>query len=295
MRTADAPLRSSYDYCVGVARRSARNFYYSFVLLPPARRRSMCALYAYMRRTDDLADDAGPVDARRAALERWRSRLDAALAASPAALPPDEPALPALVDTVRRHGLPPRYLFDVIEGVGMDLEPRPFRSFADLAPYCYRVASVVGLCCLHIWGYRSQGGEAEAMADACGTALQLTNILRDVREDAAQGRIYLPREELAGFGVAPEELATATAPTPPLRDLLRFQAERAYGFYERARPLERLVAAPGRPMLRAIVGIYRSLLDEIVRRDFDVFSRRVSLSPARKAGITLLALPGWTR
>src|SRR4051812_26269549 len=195
------PLRSSYRFCCDLSRREARNFYYSFLLLPADRRRSMCALYAFLRHTDDLADEPGPADTKRSALDSWRLDLDRSLAGHPDSWP----GLPALADTVRRHAIPPKHLNDVIDGCLMDLEPRPYATFDDLYAYCYRVASAVGLSCLHIWGYRSESGRAEQLAEACGIALQLTNILRDVREDARSGRIYLPREDLDRFGVDPEE------------------------------------------------------------------------------------------
>lgn len=285
---AAVDLRDSYRHCAEVSRREAKNFYYSFLLLPRGLRRSMCALYAFMRQTDDLADEGGSVDARSAALRSWRLELNAALSGEPT----DSPILPALADTARRHAIPARHLHEVLDGVEMDLEPRPFPKFDDLRGYCYRVASAVGLCCIHIWGYQSSGGRAESMAEACGIALQLTNIVRDVREDAARGRVYLPLEDLARFGVSPEDLATAPL-DGRMRSLLEFQARRAYDFYKQARPLVRLVDPAGRPMLRAITGIYRSLLDEIVRRDYDVLAGRVSLSPWRKAWIATRALAGW--
>ncbi len=281
-------LRASYRLCSEIARREARNFYYSFLLLPPSRRRAMCALYAFMRHTDDLADEPGPADSKRSALLSWRSELESALA-NPSSI--RSPILPALVDTVHRHHIPPRYLFDVLDGVEMDIEPCTFARFEDLYTYCYRVASAVGLCCIHIWGFRSENGRAEQLAESCGIALQLTNILRDVREDAANGRVYLPLEDLARFGVDPSELTSDTL-HPRLHDLLKFQADRAYDYYTRACPLVGLVAPVGRPVLRAIVGIYRSLLDEIVRRGYNVLSGRISLSPWRKAAITLRSLAG---
>lgn len=280
-------LRDSYRFCEQLSRREAKNFYYSFVLLPPERRRSMCALYAFMRRTDDLADEAGTVDEKRAALLGWRADLERAIGGDGSAWE----GLPALADTVSRRGVPVRHLHEVIDGVEMDLEPKPFATFEELYAYCYRVASAVGLSCIHIWGYRSDGGRAEALAEACGVALQLTNILRDVREDASAGRIYLPQEDLARFGVSPEDLVSPR-PSAALRALLEFEGRRAHEYYVKARPLARLVAPVGRPVLAAIVNIYRALLDEIARRDFDVMARRVSLPSWRKAAITFCALSG---
>lgn len=281
-------LAESYRFCCTLSRREAKNFYYAFLLLPRDRRRSMCALYAFLRHTDDLADEPGPAEQKARALESWRRALDAAMAGDAGAWP----GLPALADTVARHGIPAPLLHEVIEGVSMDIEPRGFTTFDELAHYCYHVASVVGLCCLHIWGYRSEGGEAERLAEHCGLALQLTNILRDVRDDARAGRIYLPREDLARFGVEPDELARDGRPGDHVRELLAFEARRAYAFYDDARRLVPLVDPVGRPVLRTIVGIYRALLDEIARRDYRVLDGRIALPPWRKVAIALRAIAG---
>jgi phytoene synthase len=282
-------LRDSYRFCAALSRREARNFYYSFLVLPPALRRSMCALYAFLRHTDDLADEPGPVLEKRQALADWRASLFRAIddPADAAAWP----GLLALGDAARRHGIPRRCLEEVIDGVEMDLEPRPFATFDELYGYCYRVASAVGLCCLHVWGYRSEEGRAEELAEACGIALQLTNIIRDLREDALRGRVYLPAEDLARFEVDTTEF-TAPRPSDRLRALLVFEAERAYSFYEKAAPLVDLVEPVGRPVLRTIVGIYRRLLDEIARRDYDVLSARVAVPSWRKAAIAARSLAG---
>jgi 15-cis-phytoene synthase len=282
-------LLQSYDYCTRVARREAKNFYPSFLLLPGDRRRAMCALYAFMRRTDDLADQPGVVEDKRAALRAWRSALAPSLNGHPTS--DAWPGWPALADAVGRHGIPTRYLEDVLDGVEMDLEPRLFDSYDELRIYCYRVASAVGLCCLHIWGFRSEGGRAETLAERCGLALQLTNIIRDVREDAATGRVYLPQDEIRAFGVSVDDL-TAPGTGQPLRKLLEFEARRAYDDYRSSEPLAGLVAPVGRPMLRAITGIYRALLDEIARRDYDVLARRLSVPAWRKAAITARAFAG---
>ena len=283
-------LRESYRFCASLSRREAKNFYYAFLLLPADRRRSMCALYAYLRHTDDLADEPGPSDQKAQALADWGRALDAALAGE---IPPGSwPGFPALAETIARHAIPPRLLHEVIEGVSMDLEPIGFATFHELTDYCYHVASVVGLCCLCIWGYRSENGEAERLAEHCGLALQLTNIVRDVRDDARTGRIYLPREDLARFGVGPDDLSKSGPPDDRVRELLAFEADRAYQFYEEARRLVPLVDPVGRPVLRAIVGIYRSLLDEIVRRDYNVLDGRISLPAWRKLAIAIRAIAG---
>ncbi len=285
-------LASSQAFCRAVARREAKNFYPSFLLLPTDRRRSMCALYGFLRHTDDLADGPGDPAGKAAALVGWRRGLDAAYESGPAEADRAHPwpGWPALVEASRRHGLPRAHLHEVIDGVEMDLHPRPFATFADLHGYCYRVASAVGLSCLHVWGYRSDGGRAERLAEDCGIALQLTNILRDVGEDARTGRVYLPADDRARFGVGPADLE-ADRVGPALRELLAFEARRAAEYYDRARPLAELVDPVGRPVLGAIVGIYRALLDEIVRRDFEVLAARVAVPGWRKAAIALGALP----
>lgn len=283
-------VAESYRFCENVARREARNFYYSFRLLPRDRRLSMCALYAFMRQTDDLADEPGTALEKRSALASWRVQLADALSGAVDA----QPLWPAVADTVRRHAIPTSYLNAVIDGVEMDIEPRPFRTFDELHRYCYHVASAVGLCCLSIWGYRSEGGRAERLAESCGVALQLTNILRDVREDALAGRVYLPREDLDRFGVSRDDLAHGPL-NDSLRALLAFEGGRARAFYEESRPLVHLIEPVGRPVFRAIVEIYRALLDEITRRDYEVFSGRVSLPSWRKTMIALRALVGSPR
>lgn len=276
-------LRESRRYCAKVAGREAGNFYASFLLLPAERRRGMCALYAFFRRCDDIADEPGEKIVKKTALEDLRNELAEALAGG---RPIGWRGWPALVETIERTGLPARYLREVMDGVEMDLEPRRYADFQELSVYCRRVASAVGLCCLHVWGFRSEGGLAESLAEDCGLALQLTNIIRDVGEDARAGRVYLPSEDLDRFGVAADDLLGERV-GEPLRELLAFEAARARGFYERAAELFPYVEPVGRPVLGAIVGVYRGLLDEIERRGFDVLSRRISLSSRRKATIAL--------
>ena len=221
----------------------------------------------------------------------YRPELRTALDAALQGCPPEWPGFLALADTVGRWGIPHEYLHAAIDGVSMDVQPREYADFQELADYCYHVASVVGLCCIHIWGYRSEAGKAERLAAGCGIALQLTNILRDVREDARNGRIYLPRDEMNRFGVGPRDLDMSQT-SRRVKELLAFEARRAYEFYDQARELVPLVAPIGRPVLLTITGIYRSLLDEIAARDFEVLSSRVTIPGWRKAAIALRALPG---
>ncbi len=311
IETIDTRRQASFEFCRQVARREARNFYMCFMLLPSDLRRSMCSLYAFLRRSDDLVDDAPDVERGRIDLADWRRTTELLLAdpasldglahnpvaVSACGLDPDAslawPGWPALLETIQRHRIPHHLLLEILDGVAMDLEPSRFAQFSDLYNYCYRVASVVGLCCLHIWGYRSEGGRAEELAEACGIALQLTNILRDVREDAGRGRVYLPQEELDRFGVDPADFIEGRL-RPETRRLLEYQAHRAVEFYHRAMPLARLVEPVGRPVFRAIVGIYRALLEEIVRRDYEVLAERISVPAWRKLAIAARSMTGWS-
>jgi len=278
----------SYAYCERVARRQAANFYPAFRVLPRPQRRAMCALYAFLRITDDLVDDGGDVAVKRAKLAAWRDGFRAAIRGE------DRHTVhPALRDALQRYAIPTWYLEAVIDGVEMDLEPVRFRRFAELYRYCFLVASVVGLACIHVWGFRDEA--AKLYAEHAGVAFQLTNILRDLGEDLNRGRVYLPAEDLALFGCTPESLTAGI--NPAARRLLRYEADRARQYYRSAERLLPLLSGAGRAVCQVMLRTYRGLLDEIERRDYDVFSRRVSLSGWRKASLVLRALPvrwGWT-
>lgn len=277
-----APLAESYSHCCELARRTGRNFYYSFLPLPRPLARDMCVLYAFLRKTDDLGDDLTyAVETRAEQLTAWRGELDRALAGGDSR----DPVFPALVDMTRRHGIAPKLLHDVIDGVASDLTPRTFETFDQLQHYTYQVAGAVGLCCIEIWGYDNRP-EARPLAIDCGTAFQLTNILRDLGEDAAAGRVYLPTEDLQRFGYTPEDLRLGVR-DERFRELMQFEVARTREFYGRAEGLAPLLSRPGRKVYGAMMKIYRGLLDEIERRNFDVFSRRVSLSRFRKLRIAL--------
>jgi phytoene synthase len=277
----------SYAYCERLARRSARNFHHAFRILPPPQRRATCALYAFLRIADDLSDGDGPVEQRREALARWREDLAAALNGDYC-----HPVHPALHDAVVRHNVPPRHLGDALSGVEMDLDVSGYETFEDLYRYCYHVASAVGMACLPVWGHSGAGHDA---AEAAGVALQLTNVLRDVGEDAARGRVYLPRQDVERFGYDQDRLKLGVRDEAFVA-LMRFQAERAYGYYEQALPLAAELAPPGRAVFLVMLRTYRGLLDAIVASDFDVFGSRVGVKKWFKLWLALRALPvrwGW--
>jgi len=277
-------LEQSYEHCRAVAKARARNFYYSFILLPPEKKNAMCAMYAFMRYCDDLSDEPG---ANRLAIEGWRNALTDALAGHLN----DNPVWPAFLDSVARYSIPHEYFYDMIEGVASDLEPHTVETFDDLYRYCYRVASVVGLTTIHIFGFTSP--EALPLAEKCGIAFQLTNILRDVREDAGLGRVYLPAEDLARFGVTVEDLQNARR-TEQFGRLMEFETGRARDYYRQSAPLLQLIEPQSRPSLWALIAIYSRLLDHLAEAQYDVLTRRISLTSLEKSWIVLRAALGFT-
>ena len=293
---APAQLHMAYSVCRGITRTNAKNFYYAFLVLPKRKREALCAVYAFMRRCDDIADDAT------LALEERRFRLDTWLAALHRAQqgePTDDPILLALTDAQRRYTIPAGLLDELATGTAMDVtEPSghtqetespatsavqgltvQYRSFDDLKVYCYRVASVVGLVCIHIFGYRDPA--AEPLAEQCGLAFQLTNIIRDVKEDAALGRVYLPQEDLAQFGLSASELLAAPDPAR-FRPLLALEADRARECYKAGEQLIPYIAEDSQPALWVLINIYRKLLEKIAARQYDVFSGKVTLTVTEK-------------
>jgi len=275
-------LNESYTHCRRLTRNAASSFYPSFFLLSRKRRRAMCALYAYLRYTDDLGDSDDSAEQRRTALGDWRDKLERALAGEQT-----DPLLPALVDTARYYDIPTEYLFTAIDGVEMDLGCCRYETFAELATYCYRVAAIVGLACIRIWGFSGDG--ALEPARKLGFAFQLTNILRDVPEDARRDRIYLPLEDLTTFGYSPDEFIQASLQQSgideQMRSLILFQLDRAEQFYADGLELEQYLNRGGRRALRVMTATYRALLDEIRHRDGDVFTERVRLGGWRKVCI----------
>lgn len=278
-------LEVSYGYCHGLMRRAARNFYYGMRLLPAEQRGAMYALYSYMRLCDDIADDApGGADDRRERLEEWRKATHAAIGGRA----DGHPIWPAFCDMVVRFGIPAKVFDDAIDGQIQDLRQDRYGTFAELYEYCYRVASTVGIAAVHIWGYTDPG--ALKLAEELGIAMQLTNILRDLREDAARGRRYLPDEDCRRFGVE-QWMANGSAAPAGVGALLEYEARRAMGFYERSAGLERMISSTARPTLRIMTGIYRGILDRIIASPQRVLRQRVSLSGMRK--LWLVARHSW--
>jgi phytoene synthase len=276
-------MSTSADWCARLTKRTARNFYYGLRLLPEPKRSAMFTLYAYMRLTDDIADapDGHSTRERLAELDAWESMTRDVFAGQ--ACPGPQPIWPAFADLVRRYSVPLFVFEDVIAGQRQDLLRARFDTFDDLREYCRRVAGVVGLASICVWGY--EGGEhTEALAIDRGIAFQLTNILRDLREDSANGRTYIPRTELAEFGV-PEAELRAGVPGPALTALMHFQIERARSYYDRSSPLEARISKDSRATLVAMTSIYRGLLEKIAREPLRVMHERVSLSLVTKLRI----------
>jgi 15-cis-phytoene synthase len=271
-------LEESYALCGRIARKTGKNFYYSFLVMPREKRAAMCAIYAFMRRSDDIADGAANPAVALNGLRQWRAQVDAALNGDAAS----DAILPALADTVRRYHIPQRYFHELLDGTEMDQTGTRYATFDDLYKYCYRVASAVGLVVLPVFGYKDEA--ALVPAEACGIAFQITNILRDVKEDAQMGRIYLPLEDLRRFGVSEDDIMNARA-TPQFLELMKFEAERAQGFYAKARPLLDLIDADSRSTLAVMIAIYGGILREIRKSNFAVFDRRIRLSTAEKLWI----------
>jgi len=294
-RVADGNARevaASYAECHRVARAAHSNFYPAFFLLPKAKRDGIVALYAFMRLIDDVSDQGANLAEKQRGLARWRAALDqaitgqlqvfdgnAAMESPAAALEGAAEVLPALVDTIGRYNMPTRYLHDLISGAEMDLTIQAYPSFERLKEYCHRVAGTVGLTCTHIFGFHD--AKALELAEKLGLAFQLTNIIRDVREDCAIGRVYLPEEDLARYGVAKADFGRSEA-TLGVHELLRFEAERAWRLYEEGSKLLGLIEEDSRGTLWLLVHTYSALLARIESVDFAVFGERVRLSKAEK-------------
>lgn len=273
-------LRSSYKACQDITRERAKNFYYGIKLLPQEKRDSLCAVYAFFRESDDLSDDEA-ISNKAERLARWKALVH------PTDAPAESPVLPAFYDTVDKYQIPTNYFEELIDGTTSDLTVTRYQTFEDLYGYCYKVASTVGLVCLHIFGF---DGSQEALdqAEARGIAFQLTNILRDVKEDGERGRIYLPLDDLTRFGIDEEQFLKGQ-PHPEMKNFLDFQIERAKSYYLKSQQLVGRVDPESRASLEAMTQIYRAVLGKVEDLGLKVFQQRASLSKMEK-----LALAGKT-
>jgi len=289
-------LDDAYAVCRATAKREAKNFYYAFVALPEPRRNAICAIYAFMRKADDLADDESMSrEERRRLLELWQADWRNVSQGGKT----NDPVFLAVSDATNRFAIPHALLDDLVAGTTMDLKPAAsdapdtYATFADLYRYCYLVASVVGLVCIRIFGYTDPA--AEKLAEETGVAFQLTNILRDVAEDAERSRVYLPLKDLAAHDVSLDSLfhrAKGAAPSANERALLAEIGSRAETFYRSAQALLPLIDRESRPALWVLVKIYHGLLRRIRRADYDVFSHRISVPLFQKLEILAVGLVG---
>jgi 15-cis-phytoene synthase len=299
-------LKMAYSVCRSIARSAAKNFYYGFVVFPPRKRNALAAVYAFMRRCDDITDDnALGIEDRQNKLADWLDKVHRALAGQPT----DDPVLMALTDAQRRYQIPIGLLDQLAFGTAADLEQgvlqndqlhasqfqasqlpstdtalvARYKTFEDLRQYCYGVASVVGLVCIRIFGYRDPA--AEPLAERCGLAFQLTNIIRDVKEDVAMGRVYLPDEDLLQFGLQAGDLAAPEISR--IRPLLAMEADRARECYQAGDELIPLVSEDSQPGLWVLITIYRRLLEKIAANDYDVFKGRIRLTVPEKLSVLM--------
>jgi phytoene synthase len=329
--TYDLKLDAAYAACRAIAKREAKNFYYSFVALPKPRRNAICAIYAFMRQADDLADDESlPREERRRRLDAWLADWRGGCHGGDSS----DLVFFSVRDATERYGIPLSLLDELVAGVTMDLDhsevpaqprapslrlpsgakvidheagcpilsapfaervgnhaPDTYATFAELYRYCYLVASVVGLVSIRIFGYTDP--RAEKLAEETGIAFQLTNILRDVAEDAGRNRVYLPLEDLAAYNVSLDSLlhhAPGAPPTENERALLKAIAQRAEEYYQSAQELLPLIDRESRPALWVLVAIYHGLLKRIRRADYDVFSQRASVPLPQKLGILAIGM-----
>lgn len=298
-------VQQAYAECRVIAKREAKNFYYSFVALPKHKSDAMCAVYAFMRKADDLADDESlSVPERRQCMAAWLEAWRQARAGAPT----DDAVFVALNDTQRRFSIPDDLLEKLVQGTTLDIqESNPgvqvteinghryevYESLSALYDYCYLVASVVGLVCIHIFGYR--GLEAEQLAEETGLAFQITNILRDVKEDASRGRIYLPLDELRAANLTPADVVRGDRQT--LRPVMLSLAAKAKAMYLAGDRLIPMLDRDSRAAMWVLAEIYRLLLARIEEADFDVFSERVSVPTATKLRVLGqgLLMTAWNR
>ncbi len=292
LAASNTELEQAYADCRNLTRREAKNFYYAFITLPPSKRRAICAAYAFCRHCDDSVDNAASPADKLLALSSLHSSLELAYRGRP-----PTPMFLALADTAGRYNIPEEHFSEIIRGVESDLVKNRYANFDELREYCYRVASVVGLVCLQIFEYSNPAARGHAID--LGLAMQLTNIMRDVREDWDMGRVYLPQDEMARFGYSEEDLRDGVR-NEAFVDLLRFQGQRARNYYRSGFRLLPYLSPRSRGCPAVLGSIYSGVLDRIEATGYDVLGeQRITLSAIRKIRITArawlagtLSLPG---
>ena len=292
MAASNTELEQAYADCRNITRLEAKNFYYAFVTLPSDKRKAIYAAYAFCRYCDDSVDDAASLDEKLSALSELQANLEGAYNGQPAT-----PVFLALADAAERYSIPKDYFSEIIKGVESDLVKTRYQDFEELREYCYRVASVVGLVCIQIAQCRDEA--AREYAIDLGLAMQLTNIMRDVREDWNMGRVYLPQDELSRFGYSEDQLGNGVY-NEAFVELLRFQAQRARSYFRSGHRLLPYLSRRSRSCPAALGAIYSRVLDRIEDSGYDVLGeRRIALSGGEKARIaakawmtSMLSLPG---
>ena len=273
-------LAQSYGFCNQIAKREAKNFYFAFILLPKHKRLAMSAIYAFMRICDDRVDKASSIEEARVNLSDWRDQTEKALKGYGSV----HSIFPALKSTMVSFHIPEKYLWELMDGVAMDLERPIFKTFDELYPYCYRVASVVGIVCLHIFGFDRQ--VAVQAAEHCGIAFQLTNIIRDIKEDFLSGRIYLPQDELDQFKVCMDDIRSGER-SAAWEQCIQFQRLRAEDFFQKGARVIDFIEPDSRAAFSTLFDIYHRLLKKMGRSPEKLFRQRARLSFIEKSSVVL--------
>ncbi len=278
IRSDQTELKRAYAYCQAITKSRAQNFYYAFLTLPSPQRRSIYATYAFCRLCDDYSDEEDTVEGKATRLAEFRKRFDAAVTDKP-----KDELFTALRNSIDVHHIPHHYFHEIIDGMEMDLKFSRYETFDDLQRYCYHVASVVGLVCLEIFTYTDQ--KARDHAISLGTAMQLTNILRDIAEDAARGRIYIPQEDLRRFGYTEQDLLLGTV-NRSFEEMMRFEIQRTRSYFEESSKLESML--PPRPgaCVAVLRGLYERILKRIESVNYNVYRQRISLPTSQKLMLT---------
>lgn len=268
------------DQAKNIARKSSSSFYYAFNLLPTDKREAMNTVYAFCRETDDIIDEGNlPDELKYEKLRKWRIELEKAFSGNS-----DYSLLNRLGKTIQKFNIPYEPFFELLKGMEMDLQRNRYLTFDDLQLYCYRVASTVGLVCIEIFGYKHKS--AKDFAINLGIALQLTNILRDVKKDSQSGRIYLPQKDLIRFNYTEDDILSQNY-NENFIELMRFEAERAKEYFSKATENLNLEDKGGMFAARAMQHIYRKLLEKIIHADYDVYQKNIKVSKVEKVGIAL--------